>query len=741
MTQTAKAASCPGECIHAITSIFCERVLEDLTACGQDQLRCCVSQEMYHNLTLMAEAEENRTSTAIATIVSSVSKSTPSSSWLTPSNPTSRPTTTSSTTTTTTTMAPTTQLPQEECNGTCFTPLFSILCEDPDDTKYCANGGTCCVVREPVTTPAPPASCDGNCIPVFFSGAFCNRPAELIPKTADCMPGTICCAEKKGSGSDSDAGDDVDAHNDANGDGEEEVPLNHPPPQINRPVPKPLSPPPYSMFGPHQRPFPTYPIHSYPQTGSYSPIRQTRPMEVAYGPQMTGREPVRKPSFSVPQKPVFHGPQQQHMQKFHQHPQPVPHNSLMTNEPVGGQSAPPPTVVDPPPSCNGVCITPLLKFTCFGSNVLYQNFACQSPEEVCCAPVSEVQAYEAKLLKNMIPAHFLDTKHSFHPSVVPNFIATQGQALGPHLQQHHGQHPHQNSAPHLPVPIPRPQQPSQHPIPKPQLHSGLQHSVRPSVNIAINKHILQSIPQQAVSPIKQASGVQAPIPSQLPAPAAGHTLIEPGRNNVATVMQKVSPSVSSSPASSATPALVIHQTQNLPPTESTLSLNASFPASITDMPHIHVVNGGSVSGLSYSNTTLASIASIITSITTSSPLPSSIFSADPETAFTTGSFHDPALAFLFLMMLCFPAVSFFSAFCWISSIIDPSNITTYLWRQRKGSTRNTTCRGWQRCSSRRVVLAGGSGQCPESILVWRSTDRDPVGPDCCPLHCKCRPSQ
>ena len=41
MTQTGKVASCPGECIHAITSIFCDHVLEEVS-CGQQYLRCCV---------------------------------------------------------------------------------------------------------------------------------------------------------------------------------------------------------------------------------------------------------------------------------------------------------------------------------------------------------------------------------------------------------------------------------------------------------------------------------------------------------------------------------------------------------------------------------------------------------------------------------------------------------------------------------------------------------------------------
>lgn len=45
LTQSEKVASCPGECIHAITSIFCDRVLEDIP-CGQPFLRCCVPNDL-----------------------------------------------------------------------------------------------------------------------------------------------------------------------------------------------------------------------------------------------------------------------------------------------------------------------------------------------------------------------------------------------------------------------------------------------------------------------------------------------------------------------------------------------------------------------------------------------------------------------------------------------------------------------------------------------------------------------
>ena len=44
LTSVGKAPTCPGECVHAITSIFCDNVLEEVT-CGANFLRCCVPHE------------------------------------------------------------------------------------------------------------------------------------------------------------------------------------------------------------------------------------------------------------------------------------------------------------------------------------------------------------------------------------------------------------------------------------------------------------------------------------------------------------------------------------------------------------------------------------------------------------------------------------------------------------------------------------------------------------------------
>ena len=41
MTKTAKADGCPGKCIHALASLMCDSVLENIQ-CPATNMRCCV---------------------------------------------------------------------------------------------------------------------------------------------------------------------------------------------------------------------------------------------------------------------------------------------------------------------------------------------------------------------------------------------------------------------------------------------------------------------------------------------------------------------------------------------------------------------------------------------------------------------------------------------------------------------------------------------------------------------------
>ena len=42
MTQTADVDACPGKCIHALASLLCGQVREDIQ-CPSSSMRCCVS--------------------------------------------------------------------------------------------------------------------------------------------------------------------------------------------------------------------------------------------------------------------------------------------------------------------------------------------------------------------------------------------------------------------------------------------------------------------------------------------------------------------------------------------------------------------------------------------------------------------------------------------------------------------------------------------------------------------------
>lgn len=60
LTTVGKTSSCPGECLHAITSIFCDNVLEDIP-CGEPHLRCCANSQI--SLASPVEASPSVTST------------------------------------------------------------------------------------------------------------------------------------------------------------------------------------------------------------------------------------------------------------------------------------------------------------------------------------------------------------------------------------------------------------------------------------------------------------------------------------------------------------------------------------------------------------------------------------------------------------------------------------------------------------------------------------------------------
>ncbi|OTF71670.1 serine protease Masquerade-like protein, partial [Euroglyphus maynei] len=49
LTTVNKTSTCPGECVHAITSIFCDNVIEEIS-CGGHLSRCCISNSQYYQI-------------------------------------------------------------------------------------------------------------------------------------------------------------------------------------------------------------------------------------------------------------------------------------------------------------------------------------------------------------------------------------------------------------------------------------------------------------------------------------------------------------------------------------------------------------------------------------------------------------------------------------------------------------------------------------------------------------------
>lgn len=441
---------------------------------------------------------------------------------------------------------PTTTAPavyMEDCDGTCVNPIFQLLCDEIAKDKYCPNGGYCCFNREPTTTtPAPTTPtippCPGTCIPVFFSGAFCNRPAVLIPNTADCMSGTICCAENSEGTPHEETSSNNMNENSALDDDEDTPPmLVHPPPQINRPVPKPLLPPPNLMYGPNVM----FPSRIHPQ--QVPPHKPQPPHH--YGNNFPNMHHMNRPMRPNHIGPLFMngGPNGQRPINSLNHGKyglPSSQNSAdFDPRPIATDLSP--HISDPPPMCPAVCLTPLLKFTCFGTNVLYPTFQCQSPEEICCAPSHEVRLFEASLMKNFHPNNVQEIKMPVQQNVVPNFLQQHG-IIGPKRPALHQQN-------HQERPIIRPQQ---------QVQQHQNHDQRPLPPASV-LHNRDHLPMERPHPMP--SKHLQPPPKVMHVP---HIVVRHDHH------QSHPHSPHSSPAS---PQNVLH-TQNFPPTEPTVSLNS-----------------------------------------------------------------------------------------------------------------------------------------------------------------------
>ncbi|XP_052750926.1 protein masquerade [Galleria mellonella] len=160
--------NCPGVCVEAHLSLYCQAYLTSQDLCVQGRL-CCVTKEGYGNKPppdLVVPSEKKQ--------------------------PTKRPTTAL-----TTTPAPRPK-PGKECQGDCMNGFLALWCDHVDRDAYCPAEGTCCI-NEPkapttTTTPRPPQlpPCPGYCF-MSIMAAFCERPAVIIPGTRCKLRGESCC--------------------------------------------------------------------------------------------------------------------------------------------------------------------------------------------------------------------------------------------------------------------------------------------------------------------------------------------------------------------------------------------------------------------------------------------------------------------------------------------------------------------------------------------------------------------
>ncbi|XP_050679528.1 protein masquerade [Leptidea sinapis] len=248
------AKNCPGVCMHALTSLICSNVLEEVE-CPKPSMKCCVDEPLGNDtltttrrpfttrytttesdddddettrppdrykdsgniacpgvcvesrLTQYCEAYLTSGELCVSGRLCCVSKDGYGDrrppDLVVPNekkHSTKRPITAL-----TTTPYPKTK-PGRKCRGDCISGLFALLCDHVDEEAVCPSEGTCCLTdnaeastRRPTTTttprpttPAPLPRCPGYCL-LNIMAAFCERPAVLIPHTNCKLSGSICC--------------------------------------------------------------------------------------------------------------------------------------------------------------------------------------------------------------------------------------------------------------------------------------------------------------------------------------------------------------------------------------------------------------------------------------------------------------------------------------------------------------------------------------------------------------------
>ncbi|KAJ0172035.1 hypothetical protein K1T71_012008 [Dendrolimus kikuchii] len=252
---------CPGACMHAVTTVICNDVLENVQ-CPNPSMRCCAD-SLQGNETLPTtrrpfttryttpdpddEEDDEETTTRLPSsdkykdsgniacpgvcVESRFSRY--CEAYLSTINlcvhgraccvsrdefgekghpdlivPNQKKHSTKSPTTVLTTTPP----PKgRRCKGDCMTGFFSLLCDNVDRHAYCPEDGICCIndyksettTRRPTTTPRPrpttphPLPHCPGYCLLSIMAAFCKAPATLIANTNCKLSSSICCDNRK----------------------------------------------------------------------------------------------------------------------------------------------------------------------------------------------------------------------------------------------------------------------------------------------------------------------------------------------------------------------------------------------------------------------------------------------------------------------------------------------------------------------------------------------------------------
>ncbi|KAL4705211.1 hypothetical protein ACJJTC_000209 [Scirpophaga incertulas] len=148
------AKNCPGVCMHALASLICTNVLDEVE-CPKPSMKCCVDEPLGNIACPGVCVETSLTQYCISYLTSKnlcvegrlccVSKDgygdKPPPDLVVPNekkHPTKRPTTALTTT-------PPLRRPGRKCRGDCISGLFVLLCDAVDEEATCPADGTCCL--------------------------------------------------------------------------------------------------------------------------------------------------------------------------------------------------------------------------------------------------------------------------------------------------------------------------------------------------------------------------------------------------------------------------------------------------------------------------------------------------------------------------------------------------------------------------------------------------------------------